>query len=75
MANAVPQAIGIQAAQLRRQVVTLSDDGGLAMMFGELIMLQQLDVPVEIVVFNKSTLSFVELEMKAAGLVNFGTDL
>jgi pyruvate dehydrogenase (quinone) len=75
MANALPQAIGVQAAQPGRQVVTLSGDGGLAMMFGELITLRQLKLPVKIVVFNNGALSFVELEMKAAGLVNFGTDL
>jgi pyruvate dehydrogenase (quinone) len=75
MANSVPQAIGVQAAQPGRQVVTLSGDGGLAMMFGELITLGQLKLPVKIVVFNNGALSFVELEMKAAGLVNFGTDL
>ena len=45
------------------------------MMFGELITLRQLKLPVKIVVFNNGALSFVELEMKAAGLVNFGTDL
>ncbi|MGZ4692173.1 MAG: ubiquinone-dependent pyruvate dehydrogenase [Acidimicrobiales bacterium] len=75
MANAVPQAIGAQAAQPGRQVVTLSGDGGLAMMLGELLTLQQLRLPVKIVVFNNGSLSFVELEMKAAGFVNFGTDL
>jgi pyruvate dehydrogenase (quinone) len=75
MANAVPQAIGIQAAQPGRQVVTLSGDGGLAMMFGELITLRQLKLPVKIVVFNNGALSFVELEMKADGFINFGTDL
>jgi pyruvate dehydrogenase (quinone) len=75
MANALPQAIGIQAAQPGRQVVTFSGDGGLAMMFGELITLRQLKLPVRIVVFNNGALSFVELEMKAAGLINFGTDL
>jgi pyruvate dehydrogenase (quinone) len=75
MANALPQAIGVQAAQPHRQVVTFSGDGGLAMMFGELITLRQLKLPVKIVVFNNGALSFVELEMKAAGLVNFGTEL
>jgi pyruvate dehydrogenase (quinone) len=55
--------------------VTFSGDGGLAMMFGELITLRQLNLPVKIVVFNNGALSFVELEMKAAGLVNFGTEL
>jgi pyruvate dehydrogenase (quinone) len=34
-----------------------------------------LNLPVKLVVFNNSSLGFVELEMKAAGLVDFGTDL
>jgi pyruvate dehydrogenase (quinone) len=75
MGNAVPHAIGVQASQPGRQVVTLSGDGGLAMMLGDLITLQQLGLPVKVVVFNNGALSFVELEMKAAGFVSFGTDL
>jgi pyruvate dehydrogenase (quinone) len=68
MANALPHAIGAQASQPGRQVVTLSGDGGLAMMLGELITLHQQRLPVKVVVFNNGALSFVELEMKAAGL-------
>jgi pyruvate dehydrogenase (quinone) len=75
MANALPQGIGAQASQPGRQVVTLSGDGGLAMLLGELITLRQMHLPVKLVVFNNGALSFVELEMKAAGIVNFGTDL
>jgi pyruvate dehydrogenase (quinone) len=75
MANALPQGIGAQASQPGRQVVTLSGDGGLAMMLGELITLRQLHLPVKVVVFNNGALAFVELEMKAAGIVNFGTEL
>ena len=75
MANAVPQAIGVQAAQPGRQVVTLSGDGGLAMMLGDLITLQQQHLPVKVVVFNNGSLGFVELEMKAGGFVTYGTDL
>jgi pyruvate dehydrogenase (quinone) len=75
MANALPQAIGIQAAQPGRQVVTMSGDGGLAMMLGELITLQQLQLPVKVIVFDNGALGFVELEMKADGFVNFGTEL
>jgi pyruvate dehydrogenase (quinone) len=75
MANALPQAIGAQAADPTRQVVTLSGDGGLAMLLGELITLRQQHLPVKVVVFNNGALSFVELEMKAAGIVTFGTDL
>ncbi len=75
MANALPQAIGAQSAQPGRQVVTLSGDGGLAMLLGELITLRQMRLPVKVVVFNNGALGFVELEMKAAGIVTYGTDL
>jgi pyruvate dehydrogenase (quinone) len=75
MANALPQAIGVQAAQPGRQVITLSGDGGLAMLLGDLLTLHQQKLPVKVVVFSNGALSFVELEMKAAGFVNFGTDL
>ncbi len=75
MANAVPHAIGAQSAFPERQVVALSGDGGLAMLFGELLTLRQNRLPVKIVVFHNSSLNFVELEMKAAGIVNFGTGL
>jgi len=75
MANALPQAIGVQAADPTRQVITLSGDGGLSMLLGELITLHQQQLPVKVITFNNGALAFVELEMKAAGLVNFGTDL
>ena len=75
MANALPQAIGAQSAFPGRQVISLSGDGGLAMLLGELLTLRQLKLPVKLVVFNNGTLGFVELEMKAAGLLDFATDL
>ena len=75
MANAMPQALGAQASDRSRQVVALSGDGGLAMLMGDLLSIRQNDLPVKIVVFNNSSLNFVELEMKAAGIVNFGTGL
>jgi pyruvate dehydrogenase (quinone) len=75
MANALPHAIGVQTAHPDRQVVALCGDGGLAMVLGELLTLRQLRLPVKVVVLNNNALSFVELEMKADGIVNFGTDL
>ena len=75
MANALPQAIGAQEAFPERQVVALSGDGGLAMLLGDLLSLRQLKLPVKVVVFNNGALSFVELEMKAAGILDYGTDL
>jgi len=75
MANALPQAIGVQVSHPHRQVVTLSGDGGIAMLMGDLLTLRQLRLPVKMVVFNNSSLGFIELEMKAAGILEFATDL
>jgi len=75
MANALPQAIGAQASQPLRQIVSLSGDGGVAMLLGDLLTLRQNRLPVKVVVFNNGALGFVELEMKAAGIVTYGTDL
>jgi pyruvate dehydrogenase (quinone) len=75
MACAVPQAIGAQSAFPNRQVVTLSGDGGLAMMLGDLLTLRQQKLPIKMVVFNNGALAFVELEMKAGGIVTYATDL
>jgi pyruvate dehydrogenase (quinone) len=75
MANALPQSIGVQVSHPGRQVVSLSGDGGLAMLLGDLLSLRQLEAPVKIIVFKNESLAFVELEMKAAGIVDFGTDL
>jgi len=75
MANAMPQAIGAQLQFPGRQVVTLSGDGGIAMLLGDLLSLKQLKAPVKIVVFNNGALGFVELEMKATGFLENGTTL
>ncbi|MCA8831387.1 ubiquinone-dependent pyruvate dehydrogenase [Hymenobacter pini] len=75
MANAMPQALGAQLASPGRQVIALAGDGGFAMLMGELLTLKQLKVPAKIVIFNNASLAFVELEMKAAGLLEYGTEL
>jgi pyruvate dehydrogenase (quinone) len=75
MANALPQAIGAQCADPGRQVVALCGDGGFSMLMGDLLSLRQLKLPVKIVVFNNGSLGFVELEMKATGFLEHGTDL
>ncbi|KUG07112.1 ubiquinone-dependent pyruvate dehydrogenase [Solirubrum puertoriconensis] len=75
MANAMPQALGAQLAYPERQVIALCGDGGLAMLMGDLLTLRQLNVPVKLVVLNNGSLGFVDLEMKAAGLLPFGTEL
>ncbi|WP_017593549.1 pyruvate dehydrogenase [Nocardiopsis potens] len=74
MANALPHAIGAAFAGGGRRVISLSGDGGLSMLLGELITVRQNDLPVTVVVFNNSSLGMVKLEMMVDGLPAFGTD-
>jgi pyruvate dehydrogenase (quinone) len=74
MANAMAQAIGAQAAFPGRQVISLSGDGGFAMLMGDFLSLAQLDLPVKVVVFNNGALGFIELEQKSTGFLDFGTE-
>ena len=74
MANALPMAIGAQVAQPGRQVISLSGDGGLAMLLGELLTVRTHRLPVKVVVFNNSSLGMVRLEMLVAGDPPFETD-
>jgi pyruvate dehydrogenase (quinone) len=75
MANAMPQAIGAQLTLPDRQVISLSGDGGFSMLMGDLLTVRQRKLPLKIVVYNNGALGFVELEMKAAGLLTSGTTL
>ena len=75
MANAMPQAIGAQAAYPGRQVISLSGDGGFAMLMGDFLTLVQQNLPVKIVIFDNKVLGFVAMEMKASGFLETGTAL
>jgi pyruvate dehydrogenase (quinone) len=74
MANALPQAIGAQLAFPGRQVVSMSGDGGLAMLLGELLTVRLHDLPVKIALYNNASLGMVKLEMLVAGMPDFETD-
>jgi pyruvate dehydrogenase (quinone) len=75
MANAMAQAIGAQAAFPKRQVISLSGDGGFTMLMGDFLSLAQLRLPVKVVVFNNGSLGFIELEQKSTGFLPTGTEL
>ena len=74
MANALPHAIGAQLAEPGRQVVSVSGDGGLAMLMGDLLTLAAYDLPVKVVLFNNASLGMVKLEMMVDGLPDYETD-
>ena len=73
MANALPQAIGVQFLDRGRQVVSMSGDGGFTMLMGDFLTLVQYELPVKVVLFNNSSLGMVELEMMVEGLPAHGT--
>lgn len=75
MANALPQAIGAQIAEPGRQVISMSGDGGLSMLLGEMLTVAMYQLPLNVVVFNNSTLGMVKLEMLVDRLPDFGVDV
>jgi pyruvate dehydrogenase (quinone) len=75
MANAMPQALGAAAAYPGRQVIALCGDGGITMLFGDLLTAVQEKLPIKIAVFNNGSLGFVEIEQKVEGLLDAYTDL
>jgi pyruvate dehydrogenase (quinone) len=75
MANALPQAIGAQLCYPGRQVISMSGDGGFAMLMGDILTVTQYNLPIKIVIFNNSALGMVKLEMAVAGLPDYQTDL
>jgi pyruvate dehydrogenase (quinone) len=75
MATALPSALGLQACQPGRQVIALCGDGGIAMLFGELMTVIQENLPVKIAVYDNGKLGFVEIEQKTEGLLPTFTGL
>lgn len=75
MATALPNALGLKKAAPHRQVIAMCGDGGLAMLFGELLTVIQEDINVKIVVFDNSKLGFVEIEQKSEGMLDTFTRL
>jgi pyruvate dehydrogenase (quinone) len=75
MANAMPGSIGLQKAAPDRQVICLAGDGGIAMLFGDLMTIVQHELPIKIAVYDNGKLGFVEIEQKAEGMLDTFTRL
>jgi len=75
MASASPNAFGAALSFPGRQAIALCGDGGFTMLgLGDLLTQVQRKSRVVNVVFNNSSLDFVNLEQQEAGFVPFGTD-
>lgn len=75
MANALAQSIGAAASYPKRQVIAMCGDGGFAMLMGDILTLVQQKLPIKVIIFNNGTLGFVQMEMRVAGMLDYGTDL
>ncbi|WP_179402804.1 thiamine pyrophosphate-dependent enzyme [Burkholderia guangdongensis] len=75
MASALPSAIGLKKTCPDRQVIAMCGDGGLSMLFGELLTLIQEALPIKIIVFDNGKLGFVEIEQKSEGMLDTFTRL
>jgi pyruvate dehydrogenase (quinone) len=75
MASGLGTAIGLQTCQPGRQVVCVAGDGGLSMLFGDLMTTVSEKLPIKIAVYDNGKLGFVELEQKSEGLLPAYTDL
>lgn len=75
MATALSSALGLKKAAPDRQVIALCGDGGLSMLFGELLTTVQENIPVKIAVYDNGKLGFVEIEQKSEGMLDTFTRL
>jgi pyruvate dehydrogenase (quinone) len=75
MASAMPTALGLQKAAPGRQVIALSGDGGIAMLFGDLMTAVQQKLPIKVAVFDNGKLGFIDIEQKSEGLLPLYTHL
>jgi pyruvate dehydrogenase (quinone) len=75
MASAMPTALGLQKASPGRQVISLSGDGGIGMLFGDLMTAVQQQLPIKIAVYDNGKLGFIDIEQKSEGLLPLYTHL
>jgi len=68
MAVGLPAAIGAQFAFPNKEVWCLSGDGAFNMAMQDFITAVKYNLPLKVLIFNNSELSFVKLEMEQVGL-------
>ncbi len=68
MGVGLPAAIGAQFLDRSREVWALTGDGAFNMVMHDFITAVKYELPLKVLVFNNSELSFVKLEMEEAGL-------
>jgi pyruvate oxidase len=75
MGFGLPAALAAKLAYPEKTVVCITGDGGFSMAMADLVTAVKYDLPMVIVVFNNKQLAMIQVEQKAEGYQNFGTDL
>lgn len=76
MANGLSTAIGVcKGSSKDRQVIAMCGDGGLTMLFGDLLTLVQERISLKVIVYDNGKLGFVEIEQMADAMLPTHTDL
>ena len=75
MAFAFSGALGAQLAYPDRRVIAICGDGAFAMLMGDYLTAVKHGLPIVTVVLNNAKLGFIQLELEAKGLPDWGTDL
>lgn len=75
MAFALPGAIAAQLAYPKRQVISLSGDGGFNMLMGDLLTAVKYELPLKIILFNNQKLGLIKMEQEVEGYPESETDL
>ena len=68
MAVGLPSAIGAQFANKNKEIWAFCGDGAFNMSMQDFITAVKHELPIKVLIFNNSELSFVKLEMEEAGL-------
>jgi pyruvate oxidase len=75
MGFGLPAALAAKLAYPEKTVVCITGDGGFSMAMAELVTAVKYDLPMVVVVLNNHQLAMIQVEQKAEGYPNYGTDL
>jgi pyruvate oxidase len=75
MAFAMPAAIGAQLIFPERQIISLSGDGGFAMLMCDFVTAVKYKLPIKVFIFNNSKLGLIQMEQLSNGNPESETNL
>ena len=75
MGFGLPGALAAKLAYPEKPVMCITGDGGFSMAMADLVTAVKYKLPMVVIVLNNRQLAMIQVEQKAEGYPNFGTDL